>query len=388
MPVLIDLDLAPAPAHRPAAVPRRLPVWLAGALLLFLGGAAAPQRAQAVRPVAVVEGVVLATVLTQTQLFTALVRPGSPDEAEVGAVPLTAGAPAWTARVSAPGSEVRLSRSGSVVVVTTEDEVTVLDARSGALRWHDSASVLRVLGDRAVRTEYDDEDGSTTWLDVESGRPLWSSPGAGDFAERDPAGRHLFTMDYDGNAVVRDTADGRVLATRRLEVFPDGERPVVTMAGDRAYLFKGSSLLAVRLSDLKPVWETEAALPYAVQVCGALLCMTDRRGVTGLDPAGGWVRWHAPRWISYADGVASTNEGRTVLLDPATGRVTRELGHGAPAGDLMVRIAEGPTWILGLRTGELLGRMPGVVPFGCVSTGRLLGCRTAGMSFTVWSVGG
>ncbi|WP_328466869.1 PQQ-like beta-propeller repeat protein [Actinoplanes sp. NBC_00393] len=386
--MLIDLDVAPA--ARPPAPGRRehwLPALLAASLLLLLGGAAAPRPVEVLRTVAVLQGVFVTALVAGTQLFTARALPGDDaDQVEISAVPITPAGSRWTARVEAPSGEVRLAREGSVLVAETLEELTVLDARSGALRWHATASLTTVVGGQAVYSEYDDEDGSTTLVDLESGRSLWSSPGLADFADRDATGRYLFTMDFDGRAAVRDITDGRRLASRTLDVFPDGDRPVVSIVGDLVYLFKGSSLLAVRLSDLATAWETEAAIPYEVQACAGLICVSDRQGVMGVDPAGGQVRWQAVRWISYADGVASAQDGTTVLLDPATGRVTRHLGHGMRAGDLMLRAHEGQTRVTRLRSGELIGNLSSVIPFACVTYDRFLGCRTSGESFTLWEI--
>ncbi|WP_164465874.1 PQQ-binding-like beta-propeller repeat protein [Actinoplanes teichomyceticus] len=391
--MLIDLDAAPPPAP---ARSRRLP-WrrlriaaAAAAVLLLLGAAAAPPVAVVFPRVADTGGrSAVAVLLTPQALVTAHPASGG-DEIDVVARPLAPGGPSWRSRLSLPARDsLRLSRSGSVLVVDDELTVRILDAATGRERWavgpDDSALVT---GDRVLLTRYDAAGASELRLaELETGRVRWSRPGEAFAAVLGDAGRYLFTLAADGRAEVRSAVDGRLLGSRPLNESVDPDDPDVAVVGERVYVLGPASVTALRLADLTPAWRSPARVPMPTGAtrCGDLVCFPGERGLTAVDAGTGATRWSAPEWVAYSGGVASARDRRTVLLDPATGRVIRRLGRGRATGGLMLRVDGDHTRVSDLRTGRAYGTLPGVLPYGCTAAGDLLACPQAGGT-TVWRV--
>ncbi|MFC7533440.1 PQQ-binding-like beta-propeller repeat protein [Actinoplanes sp. GCM10030250] len=387
--MLIDLDAPPARRPPPPVDRRWFGAVAAAVLLLMLGGAAGVPEPGKVRQVASSGGAVVASLLTESALYTAQAVTGENAVVEIWARSLTEGGESWSAR--APNGEVTLRSIGGTLVVVSDAAITVLDARDGRVRWSERSAFSAIVVGERVLLSYDDVEwgAKTTFTDLASGRKLWSVEGQPDVAFLDESGRYLVAADYGGHTVLRDTASGRILATRELDVL-DG---MVMIIGDRVLVSRAARLLALRLPDLERLWEVTTPFPETMQPCGGLLCVTDSRGLAAFDPATGDERWRTAVWTSYhqpaavradGQGVAVGADGRAVVLDPVTGRTVRELGRGRPVGDLMLRFADGQMWITGLRSGRVMGSVPGVIPFGCTTAGRFLGCPVAAGAFTVW----
>lgn len=383
--MLIDLDVIPAP--RPPRERRRpwwRPVIVAVVPMLLLGGAATA------RPV-VLEQVTdtggrpaAATLLDARALYT-VQEPADGDGVEVVARPLVTGGPSW--RVRAPltlNGSVRLFRAGTALVVRDDQTVKVLETATGQDRWDLDAGDALILGDSVVIRGA----GVLTLADLDSGRARWTRPGEALAVSLDASGRYLFSVEVAGSltARVRSVADGRLLATHRLpgQLVSLGNSPIV---GDRVYVFNESGFTALRLGDLIPLWSASADVLALrdVGACGALDCVSGERGISAFDPATGELRWTAPNWLAYSGGLARRVDGHTVVADPATGRVIRDLGRGEAAGDLMLRADGDRTQVTDLRTGHVYGALNGVTPFGCVRAGEFLACREGGGT-TVWRV--
>jgi outer membrane protein assembly factor BamB len=388
--VLIDLDVAPAPSPDRVRQPpwRALRIVIVAVVLLLLGGAGAPPRRWAFTEVGGSGGrATMATLLSPEALYTAHGREREEGGVELFARPLAPGGPSWNVTVDQvwPQDGVRLIRSGSVLVVSGGGGVAVLDPRTGREVWPASewADVL-VLGDRAVLVGFDEAD-TLRLADLATGRILWTRRAEVGDAMLDATGQYLLVLDRQGGAQVRSAADGRLLGSRHLDESVDAEAPAVTVAGDRAYVFGPTTVTALRLADLAPAWPRPAGvlMPSGATACGDLICVRGARGVTALDPGTGAVRWTSPDWFSYVDGVARAKDGRIVVLDPATGRVTRKLGRGEVTGGLMLRAVAGNTEVADLRTGQFYGTLPGVLPYGCKAVADLLACSTLGGT-TVW----
>ncbi|GAA4599610.1 outer membrane protein assembly factor BamB [Actinoplanes octamycinicus] len=379
--MLIDLDVAPAPApERDRRIPwRKLRGAAAAAVLLLLGGAAAPPRIEAFPQIAGTSGRAAITVLlTPEALYTA--HPAADEGTDLVARPLRPGGPAWQVHLQLiPGADLRLTRSGAVLVATDETELVALDPATGKERWS-AASPPTLLGDRALLSDWDDDVGVMRLADLATGRILWSRPAEATGAMLDPAGRYLLTLDGLGSAQVWSAADGRPLGSRVVDEAIDPDDPLAVLAGDQAYVLGPTTITALRLPDLKLAWAQPSSvlMPRDAVLCGALLCVLGERGLTAFDPRTGAVRWTAPGWHDYADGVVRSLDGRLALLDLTTGEVLRRLGRGEVTDGLLLRAAGDHTEVTDLRTGRLYGTLPRVLSYGCTAVDDLVACPDRG----------
>lgn len=383
--MLIDLDVVPAPAPpRERVWPwRRFAAVAAGLLVLLLGGAAAPRRPVVFERVTDTGGrVTAATLLTPEALYTVHDATGD-GSVEIVARPLVPGGPFWQARdPMLTADSVQLSRVGSVLVVRDDTTVKIVDVATGRDRWNAEGMFATVLGNRVLTR---DDDSDVRLVDMETGRTLWRQRIDLVDAVPDPSGRFLLVMDFAMTLQVRSAADGRLLTSRA--VGDEFEFATPTVIGDRVYLLGASTVTALNLADLKTVWVAKPLVltPLEVTTCGDLLCVRGGSGVSAVDPATGALRWTAPGWVGWSDGVAQRTDGHNAVLDPATGAVVRDLGRGRAGGDLMLRLDGDRTQVTDLRTGRLYGALPGVVPYGCTVAADFLACRVNGDT-VVWRV--
>lgn len=384
--MLIDLDVVPAPAP---PVRRRDRRWWGFAavtvvVLLVLGGAAAPSRPVVFpRVTSTGDRQVTSTLLTADTLYSVHDDTGE-DSTAIVARPLPAGGPAWEARIPMMSADsVRLTSMGSVLVVQDDTSVKILDGATGKDRWDAAGETPLAVGNGTLLLR---SEGAEVHLDdAETGRARWRQQVDSVDGSLDPAGRYVFLVDYAFSMQVRSAVDGRLLASRDIGQ-PDAAAPVII--GDRAYLLGSSTVTAVNLPDLTPAWTGKplVLIPRQVMTCGDLLCVRGDSGVSALDPATGELRWTAPDGLGWSGGVFLRTDGRNALVDPATGRVVRDLGRGRAAGDLMLRADGDRTQVTDLRTGRLYGPLPsGVAPFGCVTAGEFLACAEHGGT-TVWKI--
>lgn len=396
MPVLIDLDVRPpVRVRRPPLASPWKPL-LAVALLLTLGGVAPPAAGALVEVAATGGRSVEARVLTADALFTTVSAPegGGYGGPEIRAFPLRPGGPDWIVEDSTQGSRLSLDPTGSMLIVEpdTNGLFMVLDARTGRERWHTEPWMsTRVLGDRVALLADDDR---LTVADLATGRPIWSATAVTSAMDGDAW--HLVTIDRDGRATVRAVADGRVLAgpagvgiDKRTW---NGEYPepltTITVLDGRLYVLGTSYVAAYQPGDLTRLWRTKVSrLPASLRACGDAVCAQGPKGVTVLDAATGAVRWTDPRWRTVAPDWLVTGDARAAArVDPATGRVVRDLDGAVPAGDLALRTDRDHTWVLRLRDGRVVGRLPPFAPAGCVRHAPYLACPTDGRAVTVWRV--
>ncbi|GIE84768.1 outer membrane protein assembly factor BamB family protein [Actinoplanes regularis] len=382
---MIDLDAAPPPgAERPLRVPwRKLRIAVVAVALSLLGAAAAPPRPRVFPEVTNTGGRgVVAVLLTPEALYT--VHHSVDEEVELVARPLAPGGPSWSVQLSLNTmNDLLLTRSGSVLTISDDVSSTVLDAGTGRERWSaPSWASPRVVGNRVLLAGSDDAgSGRLELADVETGRILWTRPGDASDALLDATGRYLLTLDGGGNVQVRSALDGRPLARRRLDDESIDLRTSIRLVGDRVYVFGTATVTAFHLPGLTPAWPAPGSvlMPSDATTCGDLVCVVGRRGISALDPVTGTTRWSSPDRMFYAGAVVRALDGRNVLLDPATGRVVRRLGRGMVAGGLMLRQdGDTGTQVTDLRTGQVYGSLPGVLPFGCVAAGEYLACSRHG----------
>ena len=387
---VIDLDAPPARTVRPRF---RYEVVLVALLLLTVGAAAPVPRRAALVQVADTEGqVAYASLLTASALYTA-------EGSVVRARPLSPGAPRWTMPVITGADGVKLSRSGSVLIADAgpESVCTFLDAATGALLWQTQVyDQVDVVGERVAVWGHDDE--KLRVVELRTGRTRWKRPVVVGAMAHGAGGRVLVTFDYDGKASSFDVASGRVLARDRN--LSGGEVPELdadlhenievtlgaTVAGDQLYLYRNASVTAYRLTDLQRLWQTRTGASR-ITACGVSVCATVPTGISLLDPATGVVRRTGAGWRSVTpDGVVVAGGGQATLVDLATGRDLRPLGHGEPAGDLMLMWDNRGMWVVERRHGRSIALLPGVDPIRCAAVADRLACPTAGGTMTVWAV--
>jgi outer membrane protein assembly factor BamB len=312
-------------------------------------------------------------------------------------------------------SGVLLARSGSA------PRMTFLDAADGKVLWHleeSGATVITLSRGRALlRT--DAEDGSTELrlVSARTGATIWRRvvDGVGEILNDD-----LFTADpdrivalgVDGHVTTVRFADGSVLGEGELGVhLPDqldGSFQAgfvgVTVSGDQLYMSRRdagvASLTAYGLPELTRRWRTEGGPTGFVHDCGPVLCISDTRWVSGLDPSDGSVRWSDPAWsnaFARGNGLLLAYDQQEVpesaILDARTGAVRRKLGRTLTIGRLELREdsdAPGRTWVAvaneGDGTARTVGSMQTGAPYGCTASGQYLACPTTAGPTTVWQI--
>jgi outer membrane protein assembly factor BamB len=408
---LIDLD-RPPPAEPPSRPPVRPALLVALiAVLLTLGGAAPPRPG--LTPVLTVAGPVTAFELAAGSFFLATTT-------EVRGYDLPPGAPRWTRAFDRNVQVLRHDGTTGVLLTVSglRPRLTALDARTGRELWIDDAPGTVVIGTSggAVLTRTFDDDGARLRLaDVRTGREIWTR-------EVDPAGffgpEELYTggssrivaVGSSGEVVVLRYADGAVLARGDLGSGPErgAVRPAIANAvaisvvGERLYLSRRlrgqTTLTAYSVESLARLWRAEGGPVGTVTDCGPVLCVTDTRWVSAVDPAGGAVRWAQPAWgiaYRYDAGLlfAYDNQEKTgaALLDAASGRVVRPLGASRQTGELILRAEGRRTLVLvpdegapgGLRTA---GVMHDAAWSRCAAGAGYLLCPTITGDTALWRV--
>jgi hypothetical protein len=332
---LIELDLTARPGPAPTSIPparryRTAGLLLALALVLVLGGAAAPDALRwrflgAIPSPPIPES---PFQLDGDRVYTA---GGLGDDRTVSAWSL-ADPPVklWSAPVPArevgpdqvPYGDVRARTAGDVVVITDGPSTTVVDGRTGETRWHSEIGVHPLTGDRfglvedpkfRPGTEYNQAGGApgdiyfsaagvphiepplTTefrGVELRTGATAWtaSAPGSVVFFNH-PSGVVVLASD---RLTLLSSATGAVLRTTTLPVL-SGQRPQSgRLVGDVLLVSYGRSLVAYSVRTFRPLWQ----VPQAEDVvdpgaCSGLVCADDRSGTSVLDPATGHVLWHA-----------------------------------------------------------------------------------------------
>jgi outer membrane protein assembly factor BamB len=210
------------------------------------------------------------------------------------------------------------------VLLQTDLNATVLDARTGAVRWHRTAliSVLRgrygLLYDEKYRpdTDYDDGEGTDgpvfygsdgtlhvqppfhtdlRVLDMVTGEQKWTAAYSGKvIATVAPAGPGELLVYADDKLSLRSAETGAVRLVRTLHALPPSDlmygSPVV---GDVVLAAGPGEVTAYSARTLEPLWRRPRAAdagadPYA---CVDLLCEYHDADTTVLDPATGKPLW-------------------------------------------------------------------------------------------------
>ncbi|MEU4426278.1 PQQ-binding-like beta-propeller repeat protein [Actinoplanes sp. NPDC024001] len=380
--MLIDLDATPLP--RPGRHPQRKP-WkaaLALSLVLLLVGSSAV-RADGYGPLTTVAGTdqrASSWLLTTDLLVSAQVVAGN---VQVTARTLDGGGVAWSRWIEGDGAAPVLAEHGPYLIVTFSGVVTlVLDRGTGRVRWEpEGYQFAFAAGDRIAVWE----DGRLGLLDLGARRMVWWQPFATRVVAAAATGRYLIVVDEDGVAharVVRTGAPVSDTFERTGDAFVR-----VTVDDSRLYALGAGSVTALRLPDLTELWTVPRAAPSHLTRCGSQICVATTAGLTAIDPFTGAVRWSDIRRTAWTDdGLATTADGRVVMLDPDTGRELAEVGRGFPAGDLLLRGDEDRTWVADWQSGEIRGLIPGATQVVCERAGDHLACQGPDGRVRAWRI--
>ncbi len=292
---------------------------------------------------------------------------------------------------------------GDLVVLQVGEDTSVLDAATGAVRWHHAAAVVPISGSYGVEydetfpsgdevgsgdaggTVFDGTDGlfhagapshtDVRVVDLATGAVRWSAGVDGGAVADTVPGRPDAMLLYTRTGLaVRSLTTGAVLASQTVDPGPDqnavfsvprtADLVLVTGSDPKAPVAGFGPLVVTAYSQgtLAPVWtRTEpSGTDQAVTVCGDEPCIVKNPGLTVLDPATGRDRWTIPVNASLRrhgpDVYVIENTQSRVLevRDPASGALRADLRRwsstSAPVGDapMLLSYAEPGGMVFGL----------------------------------------
>jgi hypothetical protein len=441
----LDLDAPPAPpTPRPPARWFRLGGLVLAVVLALTAGAAAPVTSILWQRLGLVP---LGAADTTFALVDGRVHTLEPAADGTWRTSVWAGRPlrrAWTATTGVARDEsqgagyggVNLTATGGHLLVQDPVSTTVVDARSGAVRWSASGPLtdlgagLGVTVETAFRpgSEYDVAGGApgdlffsptgqpytepprrTTLhgVDLATGRRLWSSEQRGAVRiARAPGDAPAVVVVGADRAAVLAADTGTVLRSTSLP--RDGDVAWVDFVGDLLLIRGGrmtesGPLSAYGMDTLALRWRTvDPPDRGAPGFCFDIICSNSPSGRTVLDPGSGRPAWHvAPDVTVVRRGGSAVETGafaeRSVQVrDVVTGAVLARLTSWDTAvnsdrdGPLVMRRAEtdrGVTAFGALLPGDSTVRPLGVsgeLVDDCVADDRHVACRTS-RGLEVWS---
>jgi outer membrane protein assembly factor BamB len=295
------------------------------------------------------------------------------------------------------GAHVLMGRSG------LEPKIVFLDADTGDNLWHveepNTSAISLARGAVLMRTDLSATESSLRLLDSRTGRPIWtrtvSAMAAIDLPP--PAPNRIVTVSLDGTLTALNGVDGSVLSQGSLDVQMHNGGSV-SVVGDDVFVAGSGSLTAYSVVPFARRWESATA--GDVTDCGPVICVDDERGLIGVDRATGTTRWLAAGWHAgvlfdpaHLYATDSQDQPAAALLDAATGRVTRRLGHTLQIGPLLVR-ADGRVhdrnWVTETDPADgvahVVGALDSPAAFGCAVRESLIACPTSAGPTTVWRV--
>ena len=424
---LIDLDAAPRAEPEPASGLPRLraprPVLILGvlvAVLLTLTAAGPPARTM--RPVLAAGGTAAAAfTLGPNALYTATFGANPDSSSGVRRYALPGGEQLWATSLPQNVQHlmvddgILLARSGSAPAMS------FLDAADGRLLWHlespDTGVVTLAGGKVLLRSDVGGNRTQLRLADARTGATIWirlvdqaSEIGNDDVYERSP--QRIVVVGTDGHVTTLRFADGVVLGEGdlgvRLPVQLDGDFLAdfvgVTVSGDRVYVSRRergkSSLTAYGLPGLAVRWRAEGGPVGSVHECGPVLCISDTRWVSGLDPGDGSVRWSDPAWSTAYSAGGDTliaydqqESPEAAVLDATTGKLVRKLGRTYVTGGLELRSdteIAARTWVSAPGATDdaahTVGSLETEAPFGCDVFIPYLACPTTAGPTTVYRI--
>jgi hypothetical protein len=331
-----------------------------------------------------------------------------------------------------------LVAAGAYVLLHSALGTSVLDARSGAVRWSSPSPVLAhgdgigIVQETVFRsgTEYDESSGDPGplyWsatgvphteppqrtilrgLDLATGRPLWSAAARGSVYvvpdDRDATGFVVIAAD---RLTLRAADTGAVIRQRPLPRSPGADVSFPEIAGDLLLLRHadpdgGGVATAYGLDTFESRWQlAEPADDGNAGTCSGLPCQRERGGMAVLDAQRGVALWHAGRYVNLVQRGPDTLEVQSIsnrplrLRDSRTGSVLVDLRGWETVADsddqapLVLFRALPPDGhaafgVLAPGSSDVqpLGRADGRVR-ECASDERFVACRVA-EGIEVWS---
>jgi hypothetical protein len=438
---LIELDLdappAPSPSRPPARYFRYVTVLACALLVLALGGAApaAPvlwQRAGLVP---------LAGASTSYQLVGGLLYTldGNANRRTITAWSMDPVRRLWSVstalQLDPSGTVIQdgasLTTTGRYTLLLASNGTTVIDPRSGLIRWTSRVPFLAYRGDVGIAaqtdfpagTQYDESSGNPGplyWsedgvphtqpprrtvlrgLDLGTGRVRWTVSERGSVfvvpAVGDTSGvvviaaDRLSLLDADTGALVRERAlprfDGNDIS------YPELIGQVLILRHNISETGAGTAT-AFGLDTLEQRWQvTEPTQDGGGGTCLGLPCEHERNRLAVLDQATGAPRWYAPRNVTiFARGhdaleLLGTTNTPVSVLDARTGRVRVDLtgwqtvADSADDAPIVLYRAQPPAGRAGF--GVLAPGAGRVQPLGlsaerveqCASDQKYVACRT------------
>ena len=344
---LIELDLDAPPVHPPSWPPARyfryVTVFAGVVLTLALGGSAPAaatfwQRAGTVP----LTGASASYQLGGGLLYT---LDGNANRRTATAWSLDPVRRLWSVssdlRLDPSGSVIQddasLSAAGRYTLLQTSAGTTVIDPRTGVVRWASRASLVAHSGnvgivqqtEFAARTEYDEASGNPGplyWsddgvphtqppdhtvlrgIDLGTQRELWRVIESGSvFVESVGGDASGFVVIAADRIALLAASTGAVVRDRALPRYAGNDVSYPEFAGDLLVLRHDVSdtgagtATAFSLDTLEQRWQvTEPAQDGSQGVCLGLPCEQQPDGLAVLDPATGTPRWVAPRGVTIA----------------------------------------------------------------------------------------
>jgi len=321
-------------------------------------------------------------------------------------------------------------------LVRSGRSVTVLDARTGAVRWTSPVAVQPVDDRTAFAeeeifrpgTEYDPASGDPgqlygtsagalhteparrtelRGLDLATGAPRWTRGFPGSvFTARTDGARSVVVVLSSDKLTLLDPATGAVLRERTVPLVGGVRAEEGEVVGDTVLVHYGSfgtggPVVAYALDSLGVLWQRDQPDPAGNSaVCPGLTCVKSRDELVVLDPRTGAERWRTAGADVHAFGPDDVLEvqGQTSPVrtaDAVTGRSRIDLSRwryqfpvqGGRAY-LVSRLERDRTTVFGLlRQGatavQPLGRLPDMT-VQCQAVTGLVACRT-GSTVEVWA---
>ncbi|MGW4463235.1 outer membrane protein assembly factor BamB family protein [Micromonospora sp. NPDC004704] len=431
MPVLIDLDLSgdePAAGAIPGSPVslRRLrfgALAVGAALLLALGGSAAPGPASLTEITTLIVAPNRGFVLTPDRLFVGVDQPGQAGES-VAAYEPRQGRLLWTTEYDRDSTAAGgLGRQvGDVLLIRVlqgeATHTTAVDASTGEVRWSVPGE-LRTMTDGRTGLTIEKISPGDAYLvapmgvvvrayDLGTGQALWTSVPVADamatsWSNASPA---------ESAAVVVTTEDGRVeqwdaRTGKARQSLPavTVEPPAVVVAGDLLLVQRADGVLtAYAVDTFTERWHRTLGSPeVAVNNCGDQPCVGNGSGWTVLDPGTGKQTGPKtdPNTVRVMNGshvveLGPGDGGLARSVDPATGRTLADLTGweqittappGRPALLTAPSKSGAATWFGLLEPGATEVHLLGIVPYGaahCQLEADVIVCQDEPNVLRVW----